>query len=502
MNAEDLARRYERRPGYDLVDYARVALPLYRITVDAVTMVHREIPPIKEFVMRSVAANVGDVQEISGFLGIDESTVSPILAQLRDDRYVSLSDDGGSAVILERGREFLSRGRESSPQNEMLVFLYDRLLRKPVRLGAEQMLAPSEVDPRRMIEIRAYPAEGPELEDLSMPDVLQVLERQAGGKVQFGRDLLKLKRIVRRARLYRPAIGLVYKKLRSSEIQVAFIVDDARDEALEHSFAERGGPKKMGFVKSIDELATTAELKKQLGSDVQKLLPDGASLEEKRIKVSISRIKYQAALVRAERRGGVDAPEAADERLLVESAKTELSEAEAHLRSFPARPILPFEIAELLDEALETTQSFLAISSRDAGGHIVDAVFLRKLEALLRRGARTIITLSDLGNVQDGPILDLERLRQRHTNLSLAASPSSSFYHLVSDSSFAVICNRPLIGNAGKTRTFHHVSGFLLQAPNLVEAFTQRLAVGTAVSGGAHGKPPSLKPNRRRQAAP
>ena len=64
MNPSDVARRFERRHGYDLIDYAEVALPLYRLTVDAITMVHHDIPPIKEFVMRSIAIGLDNAAEI------------------------------------------------------------------------------------------------------------------------------------------------------------------------------------------------------------------------------------------------------------------------------------------------------------------------------------------------------------------------------------------------------------------------------------------------------
>jgi hypothetical protein len=303
VSAEDVARRFERRAGYELIDYATVALPLYRLTVDVVTMAHREIPPIKEFVMRSIAVGLGTSQEVAGFLGLDQATVEATFDQLHSERYVSVDGDGGGTLLLDRGRDVLAKARESSPQDEMLVFLYDRLLRKPIRLAAEQLLAPMNVDPHRMIEIRPYPAEGPEIGDLSLPDVVHVLEQQAGGRAAFGRDLLLLKRIVRRVRLYRPAVGLVYKKVRSSDIQIAFIVDDARHEGLEHAFAMGGGPKKMGFVRSIDESAPAAELRRYLGPDVQKLLPDTGVLDQKRLAVSLARIKQQAALGRVERRG-------------------------------------------------------------------------------------------------------------------------------------------------------------------------------------------------------
>jgi hypothetical protein len=83
MSPEDVARRFERKSGYELIDYAPVALPLYRLTVDAVTMVHSEIPPIKEFVMRSLAAGLSHLEEVAGFLGLDEAVVHATFDQCR-----------------------------------------------------------------------------------------------------------------------------------------------------------------------------------------------------------------------------------------------------------------------------------------------------------------------------------------------------------------------------------------------------------------------------------
>jgi hypothetical protein len=89
MNPEDVVRRFERRAGFKLIDYARVALPLYRLTVDAVTMSHREIPPTKEFVMRAVGVGIVTETEIAAFLGLDSATVGAVLLQLREDRYAA-----------------------------------------------------------------------------------------------------------------------------------------------------------------------------------------------------------------------------------------------------------------------------------------------------------------------------------------------------------------------------------------------------------------------------
>lgn len=490
MIAEDVARRFERRPGYDLIDYSPVALPLYRLTVDAVTMVHRDIPPIKEFVMRSFAAGLSAPTQIAGFLGLDQSVVDGTLDQLRTDKYVhNPVDESDEIRPTDRGVDVLSKTKESSPQDEMLVFLYDRLLSRPLRLSPEELLVPAHVDPQRMVEIRPYPGEGPDIAELSIPDVLQVLEQQAGGRAAFGRDLLRLKRVVRRVRLFRPGVALVFKKLRSSEILVEFVVNDVRHEGLSHAFAERGGPKKMGFIKAIDESSTAADLRRYLGAEVQRLLPDTAALDEKRLAVSVARMKLQTAVGIEERRSS-PVTEGAPEPESIRLARTRLEEAESDLSAFPARPVAPFEIPEMLDLAFKRAAKLLMISSKNLDRSVIDASFLKTLDVLLQGGCAVVISVTDaLSNEPDGPAVDLERLRNRYPRLDLRVEKKSGFFHLVCNDDFALVSNRPFLGNVNKVRTFHHIVGYLLQRPDLVVAFCNRVRP-TPVAPRAAAKTP------------
>jgi hypothetical protein len=191
-------------------------------------------------------------------------------------------------------------------------------------------------------------------------------------------------------------------------------------------------------------------------------------LQPNRLAVSLARIKHQACSGRLERRGGMNAPEAAQEKEELELASAALAEAEAELRAFAARPILPFEIKELLNTAVESCQSVLAISSRNLGRAIVDAGFIK------RRNVRVSILLSQAPGA-DATAAELERLRRRYLKLELSSKKRGGFHHLVCDDAFAVICNRPLLGNQDKVCTFHHVVGILLQEPTLVRAFIGRI---------------------------
>jgi hypothetical protein len=431
-------------------------------------MLHRPIPPIKEFVMKAIEAGFRDVGSVGGFLGLDELTVKATIEELEKDRYSTELDEESGSVLTERGRSVLRAARESSPQNETLVFLYDRLLLKPVRLSPDQWVAPQSVNPQQMIEIRPYPAEGPTLSDLQLPDVAHVLQQEAGGRTAFGRDILRLNRIGRRVRLYRPAVGLVYKKNRSSDIQISFVVDEVPNTALEHAFAGRGGPKRMGFIKAISESATMSELRKYIGSPVQGVKLDAEEIDRRQIAVSLARFKHQTALARAER----NTSEALQD--LEGAAASAVRAAEEALRAVPTRPIAPYESVEFLDTALETCRSVLIVSSRTLDRTIVDGRFMKRLTDVLKRGARVVISLTEPIGTQ-APALDLERLRRRYPRLDLLIGRRRQFHHLICDDRFALVCNRPFLSNLGKVRSFHHCIGFILQEPRLVQAFTERI---------------------------
>jgi hypothetical protein len=162
--------------------------------------------------------------------------------------------------------------------------------------------------------------------------------------------------------------------------------------------------------------ATFADLRRYLGPEIQQYLTlDAAMLEERRIAVSLARLKYQAALSRKERAGDRASPEIIE---AVRATSAALDEAHEQLLQFPARSIAPYEPAELLDRALETTTSNLLISSRTLDRSVVDARFLKRLDELLAGGTRVSIALSE--HTAEGPVAEIEKLRTRYPRLEVS----------------------------------------------------------------------------------
>src|SRR4051794_26052391 len=89
-SAPDIARRYARqRPGYELVSYREVALPLFQVALEVLVLDEMPVPPIQEFVLRAVSKGIDELPTIAGVLGLDEPLVrSATLELMHSDELV------------------------------------------------------------------------------------------------------------------------------------------------------------------------------------------------------------------------------------------------------------------------------------------------------------------------------------------------------------------------------------------------------------------------------
>ena len=97
MKPELVARKYQFREGVRLVDYGEVGLPIFRLTLEAVTMAHRSMPTIQEFAMRCISLGETREADIARMLGLKlDVVVGAMNALIRRD----MSPDRGRRCIL------------------------------------------------------------------------------------------------------------------------------------------------------------------------------------------------------------------------------------------------------------------------------------------------------------------------------------------------------------------------------------------------------------------
>lgn len=474
MRIDEIAQRFSRRRDFELVDFALVALPMYAITMECICSVHRPVPPISLFILRAIEAGLRTESRIGEFLGLDRRIVNVALGELIQDRYITESATGTEHVLSEIGSRIIQEEKEYVPQEETHTIIYDGILRRPIFLSGEQLLRPSELDRSTTIEIRPYPGILPELDEIRLPDVVHVLKSQYEGEDEFDRDVLALSRISRRSKVFRIGIGLAYKMIRGHEVQIAFIADGVPHRELERIFAEKGGARKMGFIKALGESGNDKSLRQHLGSEVLKVLPDDNTLQERRQSLATTKLALDIAVRRAE------ADPSLQNTTLLEGARRDYELSIREMRAFEARPLEVYEIADLLADCFATANKRILVGVSESWHIALNRQWLKAFEDALGRGVE--IRVLEFSKAVDKskpkkPEMqeEIAKLGMRFKIFSVTRSRRKGFFFLVKDREFAAVTNRPALGPASKSRMFHQFSGYLLQSPSLVEIYATRV---------------------------
>ena len=468
MNAEDVARFNQFREGFTLVDYAEVGLPVFRLTIEAVTTSERAIPAIQEFTMRCLALGETREDEIARMLGLTPEIVEGAMNVLVDEgsaiRMAGIS--GADFKLSELGEQRLEAEREEVVREEMIVVDYDAITRAPIRLAGESVVRASDLKAFGEVEIRPYPAEPPAVLDLSIPEVSRAIRRQSGE--DFHRTVLALKRIVRRSSVFREATALVFASKKGDQIQVAFAINGRPSDVHERAFAVHGGPKKMGFVRSV-AADSSRKLTRLLGRDLladivpeEQLLPirkeQAAALEE------VEALRPAAEMAGKKASAG-QAFAAASERVAL---------VQHELARMPLRSLACYEQSELLAEAVANATRSLLVTSAGLQPTILNQYMLRDIDRLISDGISLRIgsflepQQEPRGKTYYDPLAELTRRSVRHA-LELIETKRNDFFFLVQDDQLAVVSSHPFFGDVVRRSGFSRVQGVVARKREIVE---------------------------------
>ena len=483
MSPEEVARLHQFREGFTLVDYAEVGLPVFRLTIEAVTTSHRQTPTIQEFVLRSLALGVEHEDDIARMLGLKLDVVQASTNMLVAEGLVArqaAAPDRESFRLTDPGQARLEQEQVEELKEEMLVIDYDGIRRLPIRLAGANVLRASELRGHGAVEIRPYPADAPPITELAIPEVTRVIRRQSGE--DFRRTVLALKRIVRRNNVYREAVALVFASDRGSEVQVAFAIDGKLSDAHERAFAEHGGPRKMGFVKALSEGDARRRIEKLAGRDLARSGPAKEVVAETRREELDAEVAVRSLRVAAQG-ASRNAPASAALR----GAEERLQVAMHSLGSMSVRQLACYEQDELLDEALRSARRSLVVTTAGIQPLIVNGYFLRALDKLLedRVDVRIESVLTPSTEARGGdhfdPLAELTK-RSVHERLKLEKMPRRELYFLFQDDDLAVISNRPFLGEVSRRSGFLRVDGLVARQRDYVRSIREAFIAQTTVA--------------------
>jgi hypothetical protein len=233
----------------------------------------------------------------------------------------------------------------------------------------------NEVESRAL---RAIPARGPEVSELSAADVSEIVRLAAAAR-RGEREILRILTIERRARQVLPAVALVYRALQGEELQVGFAIDGRISQGHEIAFARRGGLERQPIFQGLQEKVRLAPLPVGVAELVR-----AAEAQRKRSGVTGSRSALdKAAIAVVAARSDV---ERADAVATEKRAREDLNEAEARLQKAPVRPVPVYEHPEILEQAMNTAVRRLLIVSPWIRKAVVNEAFLQSLRRACKRG--------------------------------------------------------------------------------------------------------------------
>jgi hypothetical protein len=278
VTPEEVARRYADRPGYSLVSYGEVGLPIWKISLRAEVLEHKQIDAFSEFALRAVAIGIDDVGDMRRLLGLhDRVTKATLVGLLGSDDLLNGARPGESAtslVLTPKGRRTLDTAISIVPEETVIEIDYDGLLRKPVSF-IERWLTPFELKEIGAREVPPARVRAPELDQLDLAAVDAVI-RRLGAKRHAKRELLALKAIERRRRVFQRAVILVYRAEDGPEVQTAFAIDGRLSEEHEQAFARADLARKLGIL-ADKRPASTEPLPEPVRILVERALQDEAA---------------------------------------------------------------------------------------------------------------------------------------------------------------------------------------------------------------------------------
>lgn len=479
MNPEDVARLYSgARAGFELVGYQEVGLPNWQLSLNCMVLTHKEIPPLAEFVLRAVDAELRTIEEISGFLGLDQKIVTASMVPLFQDGYIRTGAEDPNAFELTRAGVVLSRRCEMvTPEERVFPLDYDGFTRELVDWGNVVKHTRNDLNKFGITPLPAFPDTAPNADEITVPAVrsfvAETLNREQKGRV-IRREVLSVEGLHDKRRVFFiRAVALLYKSPQSGEAQVGFAIDGRLSQPHEDAFARAAGLKKLGVLAALKESVSDVALL-ELDEETVAAIADRPEVTElARLAVTRKRevIELEEAAVASQ--GSEGASESTSEAL--SEARERLAKTEARLTQYPVRMLEVFEHPEILDEALREASERLLIVSPWIKNAVVKSAFLERLEAALRRDVDVTICYGinryNPAEGSDGyPIRALTQLAEQYPNLVFSALGDTHAKVLILDHRYMVVTSFNWLSFRGDpSKPFRDERGVLVAIPAKID---------------------------------
>lgn len=455
LEPNDIARRYGVKPGYQLIDFLQVALPVFVIPIEAIVIATKPLGLVDEFLLRSVNEKINTLPDLSGFLGLDEIFVKKRLGELITGDLIGYAPEPNGVAIAKvttKGQEAIKKAMLVQPKRESFVLAIDGITRQPLAIRRDRLLRGVDARAYGLKEVSAFPDDKvPEFDELAAMDLTQAVAHGVK-KEKSIEKVMSLAYIGKRMRRFQEATMLVFRSERGSEIHVGFFVDGRPHKQITEAFAKYDGVKSLHIQEQVAESVT------QTKTEIAAVLPEFLDAKETRaaaaarssVQPFVARVGFIESKIE-EKEIAVDEATSHQEiqelKKQIEALKAERAKVEVDLNAIVVRHLEVHEHRPLFMRSLENAQSRLLIVSPWITDRVLNNLRLQKLRALVDRGVEVFIGygIGDDNNQRPGKdkgeqaIKFLNDLARRKPNFHFKEFGDTHAKILLVDDNYAVI---------------------------------------------------------------
>jgi hypothetical protein len=400
-----IIRRYQTRPGYRFVEIIPVGIPIHVVRLLTVFSESQRVPPIDEFILKSLAAGVDTLEHLSGFLGLQPKTVETALVSMHLNEFISVPPetvpsastpfdqqaDRGQLLLTAKGRMLLgSLSRTTIVEKKLEGVAIHGFNGQPVPIDAGTLIGQSDLRMFGLLELPPIPRECPRADLINVQQLQQCISKQSPpwkrtqiGTVVGVRAVLKPRRV-----RYQPAYMLQFEAT-GSRRQPSYIfvgLNGEQDTLTESAFTDKKGPSRVAhLLPSLPAENTPPQ------AIAREFLSDRQFAE-----IPLSGLKVQAELkekIQAIEKALPDyaspafpSSRTAELRKKNAELEQELQALRTKLEQAPLQMLATYECARILRNAIATASRRLMIVSAFLSDNVVNGQFIAGLQACLHRG--------------------------------------------------------------------------------------------------------------------
>jgi hypothetical protein len=489
LEPNDIARRFGTKPGFQLIDFVQVALPVFIVPVDAIVIASKSLQLVDEFLLRSIAEGVNTLEAVAGFLGLEGVFVKKRLGELigQDLLAYGPSEDGSAkAVLTTKGTECLKKALVVQPKRQSFTLAIDGITRQPMTTRPDRLLAVRDVRAYGILEVRAFPEDrAPEFSEIAQMDLTAAL---ANGpkKDKTVQRVMSLVHMGRRMRRYREATMLIFRAERGRQIHVEFFIDGRPSPTLNEAFSRHDGAKALHIPEQVE--ASIARTQQEIRTVSPQLVDGVESRQAATIRQRLQPFVNRVGLLESRIEEKEISIEESGSRVEIEQLRAEVAKlhveklkAENELNSLETRYLEVQEHRPLFERSLREAKKRLLIISPWIRDSVLNHGRLEKIRQMVERGVDLFIGYglgedNKVGRDKgEQAIRYLDQLAQRRKNLHFHELGDTHAKILLMDDSYAVIGSFNWLSFEGSAkRDFREEMSFRINRKDEIERLFQR----------------------------